>query len=255
MRAHRLALAAFAVVGAASYSLAAIPHVTGTGGNGGNPGGGAESAVYSIDDGTADDAVGFGTASTTPNDLLWMNTFPKIAGAEKITTISIAYGTPSFPGSATNGTPVRILLYNDPDGGSPQNAQLLVNVPGVVAGATTNTFVTYDIPDTVINSGFLAVGVLMPNTLGATNPYPCALDTAPPAETQRSFIAFGAGGTVDPANLQALPSGQFLAEESIAPGNWLVRANGDPAGGVPEPASLGLLGAGALTLFARRRRA
>ena len=245
-----LGLAALAALGLATVSYGALPSITGVGGHGGTEGGGARDALYSIDNGTAEDSVGFGPAGTG-NDLVWMNTFPKVAGAEKITTISVAYGTPAFPGGATNGTPVRILLYNDPDGGSPQNAVLLVDFPGVVAGANTNTFITYDIPDTVIASNTLVAGVLMANSLGATNPYPCALDTDPPAEAQRSFIGFGAANTVNPANLGAL-GGNFLAEEAIAPGNWLIRANGVA---VPEPTSLGLVGLGASMLVARRRRA
>jgi len=243
-----IGFAAAAAMGLASVAYG-IPTTTGVGGNGGNAQFPPPNALYSIDDGTAEDGVGFD--GTPGNDLVWMNTFPKVAGAEMITTISIAFGTPTFPGAATDGTPVTVCLWSDADGGSPQNATLLATVGGVVSGANTNTFVTYDIPDTVVPSNTVVVGVLMRNAGGGTNPFPCALDTTPVAEAQRSFIGWGPTPTVDPSNMLALGT-NWLAEEAIEPGNWLIRANGVA---VPEPASLGLLGLAAVALGARRRRA
>jgi hypothetical protein len=246
-----LVLAALAALGFASFSFAGPLQKTGHGGQGGQPGGGAEDANYLIDDGTSDDSVGLN--STSPQDFLWLNTFPTVPTAERIDSVSVVFGTPLFPTGATNGTPVRILVYNDPTGGDPSDSVLVANVPGVVGNANTNTFNTYLIPGGAVVGANFAVGVLMPNSTAPANPFPAGLDETDPDLAQRSWTAFGAGGTIDPANLAAIPATNKGYIESFGlPGNWMVRAHGVP---VPEPTSLALLGLGGSMLCIRRRRA
>ena len=55
--------------------------------------------------------------------MVWMNTFPVDPGGAYIDAIRVAYGRVGSP-SALNGLPVTILLYEDTNGGSPQDAVL-----------------------------------------------------------------------------------------------------------------------------------
>src|SRR5205814_6415955 len=78
-------------------------------------------AVYMIDDGTAEDGVGFGNGAQN-FESIWFNQFDVIAGQTMITTVSVAWGTPAFPDPSNNGTPVTIGIWSDPNGdGNPSD--------------------------------------------------------------------------------------------------------------------------------------
>ena len=82
-------------------------------------------AVYMIDDGSAEDAVGFGNGAQN-FESLWFNQFDVVAGQTSITTVSVAWGTPLFPDPSNNGTPVTIAIWSDPNGdGDPTDGVLL----------------------------------------------------------------------------------------------------------------------------------
>src|SRR4030095_16726739 len=53
-------------------------------------------AVYMIDDGTAEDSVGFGNGLQN-FESLWFNQFEVVAGQTMISTVSVDWGTPLFP--------------------------------------------------------------------------------------------------------------------------------------------------------------
>src|SRR3954451_1456139 len=249
-----LAVAAFAALGIGTFAFGAGPQLTGHHNTGGHAATGAENAQYLIDDATSDDSVGLN--STTPNDVIWLNTFPKIAGAEKIVSVDVVFGTPLFPGGATNGTPIRVLLYDDANGGDPSDGTLLANVAGGIQNADTNNFAVYAMPGggVVVPSGNLSVGVLIPSAVNPANPFPAGLDETDPDLAGRSWIGFAGPGAVNPANLAGtIPAANRGFIESFGlPGNWMVRADGVAA---PEPTSLALLGLGGPGLIARRRRA
>lgn len=242
--------AAAATMGLSAASYAAGP-VALHGPGGGVPDG-SRNASYIIEDGTSEQSIGLG--ATSNNDIVWLNTFPTVAGAEKITSVSVAYGANGFTGvSATNGTPVTILVYNDPDGGDPANGTLLASVPSTVQNTNTNIFNTVVIPGGAVVGSNFAVGVIMRAAQGATNPFPAAEDTTAPSLAGRSWISFDGPNAVNTSNLAATPAanrGFIETFGSTLVGNWLVRADGVA---VPEPASLGLLGLGTLALVRRRR--
>src|SRR4029453_18370666 len=100
-------------------------------------------ATYQFDDGTAEDAVGFGNGAQN-FESLWFNQFNVIPGAELISSVEVAWGTPVFPDPAMDGTPVTVAVWSDPNGdGSPTDAVLLGSVAGTIQNNGTDTFITY----------------------------------------------------------------------------------------------------------------
>ena len=58
-------------------------------------------ALYQIDDGTAEEGVGL----TIGGDLICLNEFTVVPGSATITSISIAWGSPSFPDPSRGRNP------------------------------------------------------------------------------------------------------------------------------------------------------
>ena len=99
-------------------------------------------STYQLDDGTTEDAVGFGNGLQN-FESLWFNHFTVIPGATQISAVEVVWGTPVFP-EAINGTPITIGVWSDPNGdGNPSDAALLGSVAGTIQNASTDTFVTY----------------------------------------------------------------------------------------------------------------
>jgi hypothetical protein len=202
--------------------------------------------LYSVDDGTAEDSVGIGGAGTS--DVVFLNRFNVAAGGEFINSISIAFGTPTAADTmAYNGRAIQVLLYGDPDGGSTTNATLLQNVAGVISSSGTDTFVTYNIPSTLVTGSFLVGFAAFDQPNG--NSYLIGWDNQVPHTSNTSFAGFAVSpANLDLNNLGALGGNYNTAEGFGLPGNWLIRANGTP---VPGPGALALLG---LACVRSRRR-
>src|SRR5438067_2622443 len=138
-------------------------------------------SVYMLDDGTAEDGVGFGNGSQN-FESLWMNQFDVISGQTMITTVSVAWGTPFFPDPSNNGTPVTIAIWSDPNGdGDPHDAVLLGSVAGTIQNEGTDTFVDYTFSPPVDVSGLTSffVGDMTPMNNGPEHFYQ-SLDETPP---------------------------------------------------------------------------
>lgn len=225
-------------------SVIAIAAAVKTGGVGFAPSGWAADVTYTIDDGSAERALGIDPGE----DVIWFNSFPVQAGGEMIDSISASYGRPGLTG-ALNGFPISILLYEDTDGGDPFNAVLKQSLNSTIANGNTNTLNVYDLTPTEIH-GTLLAAVLFRNTT-AVSKFITPSDETAPTFAGRSFFGF----TVDDLNqndLSTIPlANRGTAESAGFPGNWLVRAHGTP---VPEPtcaiAALALI----LPCAARRRR-
>ena len=207
---------------------------------------------YQIDDGTAEDSIG--VTGTAPFDFVWLNKFAVQAGGEKIEKIQVAFGNPGNTSTgAPNGTPVQILLYEDTNGGSPTDAVLKTTLNGTVQNVNTNTFVDFDISDTVVTGTMLA-GVVMRNLPGG-NAFIAGIDQTDPDLSNRSYLGFTTGTTTPPSpmdinNLGSM-GGNFGSTDGFGlPGNFLIRAVGSP---VPEPASLGMIAITGLCALRRRR--
>src|SRR4051812_29202644 len=181
--------------------------------------------TYMIDDGTAEDSIGLTAGGT----FVACNSFPVTGGNNVITSISIAWGTPAFPDPTLNGLPYTAVLWSDPNGdGSPTDAVVLAQVPGVIAAAGTDTFITTPIPPTMVTTANFFVGFLVTHTAGQ---FPAAFDETAPTLPNRSWIDLT-------SNINDL-SGSAPIESFGLVGNWLIRADGKTGGptptGTPSP--------------------
>jgi hypothetical protein len=176
-------------------------------------------ATYQIDDGTAEDAVGFGNGIQNL-EAVWFNQFDVIPGQTSISTVSVAWGTPFFPDPAMDGTPITIGIWSDPNGdGNPSDAVLLGQVSGTIQNSGTDTFVDYTLRPEEFFQG---------------------IDENSTLHRQSWVAAMSDGSAVDfenPGNNDVVG----LIDDFGIPGNWLIRAN---AGG----------GGGEITLTAKLRR-
>jgi len=179
-------------------------------------------STYMLDDGTAEDSIGL----TLGGDVIALNEFAVIPGAETIQSVSIAWGTPAFPDPSLDGLPYTVCIWSDPNGdGSPTDAVLLTTAPGVISNEGTNTFITTDVTDTVITTPNFFVGFLVTHAAGQ---FPAAFDESNPI-FNRSFIAGDTVmGNINNLNDNELPVAPI--ESFGLFGNWLIRADAAPAG-------------------------
>ena len=227
-------LALSAQAGRPTLSSAQQTHGSGTGGGHLSPSakisGNAHLplSTYVVDDGTAEDAVGL----TLGGDIISLNGFTVIPGAETINSVSIAWGTPVFPDPSLNGLPYTIAVWSDPNGdGNPNDAVLLTTAAGVVASQGTDTFITTTITPTTITTAKFFVGFLITHSAGQ---FPAAFDQTAPVFSNRSYVAGGASGDINNLNNNEIP---VAAIESFGlVGNWLIQAtSGDQGTPTPTP--------------------
>ncbi len=142
---------------------------------------------------------------------------------ETITSVDIAWGTPTFFDPTLDGLPYTVAIWSDPNGdGDPGDAVLLTTASGVVADQGTNTFITTNISATITTPNFF-VGLLITHAAGQ---FPCAFDETDPTFSNRSYVA----GDTTPGNgnIMDLTDNDFpvaTIETYGLFGNWLVRAN------------------------------
>jgi hypothetical protein len=179
--------------------------------------------TYVIDDGTAEDSVGYNSGST----FVACNSFPVTGGNNVITSISIAWGTPAFPDPTLNGLPYAAVLWSDPNGdGSPTDAVVLASAPGVISQQGTNTFITTTIPPTMVTTANFFVGFIITQP---GNQLPAAYDETAPTFPNRSWVALT-------SNIHDLSTAIPIESTGLRPGNWLIRADGQiGGGGTPTP--------------------
>src|SRR6476661_190329 len=180
--------------------------------------------TYMIDDGTAEDSIGLTAGGT----FVSCNSFPVTGGNNVITSISIAWGTPLFPDPTLNGLPYTAVLWSDPNGdGSPTDAVVLAQVPGVISQAGTDPFITTVIPPTMVTTANLFVGFLITHTAGQ---FPAAFDESAPIPN-RSWVSIG-------GNINNMSDAVTIESVGLV-GNWMIRADGNTGGptptGTPSP--------------------
>ena len=182
-------------------------------------------STYMIDDGTAEDAVGFGNGAQNFQSV-WANQFEVIPGQTTITSLDIAWGTPNFI-EPIDGTPVTIGIWSDPNGdGSPTDAVLLGQVSGTIQNAGTDTFVNYAFsPAVALPAGATSffVGDLTPSNSGPEHFFQ-GIDENSTLFRQSWVVANSSGADVDINNLGNNDFISIIDDQGL-PGNWLIRAN------------------------------
>lgn len=186
----------------------------------------AAQVSYSITDGAADVALGIDRSE----GVVLLNTFPVDPNGSYIDQILIAYGRVGGP-SLLNGRPVRILLYEDVNGGSPQDALLLWSLDTTIANGNTNVLNVYNVPRLHV-TGTLVAGYYFYNSL-FTSMFIGPLDTSEPTLLDRSW--WGYATSIDPAHLENIPTGQWGNQESSTSspaGNYRIEVRGQATDGI-----------------------
>ncbi len=185
----------------------------------------ASDPVYQVDDGTAENSIGWGDFSKNA-EALWFNQFDVLVPCESttLTSVNIAWGSPATY-DESNGTPVTIAIWSDPNGDrNPSDAVLLGSVAGTIRNANTNTFVTYTFsPPVTLPAGAVSffVGDMTPANNGPMY-FPQALDENGPLHRQ-SWVAFMSDyGPVNLINPGANDTVGVIDDFGL-PGNWLIR--------------------------------
>ena len=189
-------------------------------------------STYVLDDGSAEDAIGFGDGFQSFQSV-WVNQFAVIPGQTTITAVEVAWGTPADPQSI-DGTPVTIGVWSDPNGdGQPFDAALLGSVAGTIQQNGTDTFITYTFsPPVALPAGATSffIGDLTP--ANPVEEFFQGIDENSVLHNQSWVVANGDGSNVDINNL-GNNSLIGTIDSFGLPGNWLVR--GDTGSGTPTP--------------------
>lgn len=168
-------------------------------------------SYYDLDDGSHEQSIGAGEG-----DMIWLNQYFVLAGAETIDALAVAWGS-----AIPDGTPTTLILYDDPNNdGDPIDAVILAAVTANSSNSDTDILTTVPIPPTVAGSAgdsfFVAAYITYPS-----GGFPGSQDGTPPS-LERSWVAVGGAGTIDINNLGLNPP--FVIDLAGYPGNWLLRA-------------------------------
>lgn len=189
--------------------------------------GGACADEYVLDDGSGGFTIGPSEFDAT---VMWGNYFDAAPGCEWITAVRV-----SFPGGLPPGTPVTLIVFEDPDDDlDPANARPLALASGMTRATGSQEFAEFAIRPVRIEGGFFvaaavdalqrqAVARMDQDTLGV-----------------RSWLFFDGGLQLDPGAAPFI----LRMDESPFRGTWMVRAVGEAEGCAPD-----LDGDGAATFF------
>lgn len=179
--------------------------------------------TYQYDGGSGSQNIG--PPSTFDPDMLWGNYYPRQAGGEAITSVTVAFGT-TFPSHAS---PVTVWVLSDDDGdGDPRNAREVARavLPGPIVGTTP---ITVPVGFALVGPGFF-VGASV-ELLGGQD-RPARLDPRAPSGNAWIFYADSIAAVID--DLASAPYGQRITPPFA--GAFLVRATGVPAATASETA-------------------
>jgi hypothetical protein len=192
-----------------------------------------------LDDDTADGD--FGVNSPNAQQFMWFNQFTPPFTGVRLDEVWVL-----FPASGTSnvnvGDEVEIVVYLDPDGDPTNGATLLRSFSATIQVADGDTFSIYPLTPAleVSDPGDLLIGAIDRWVeSGVTAPTrPAAIDVT--ASQGRSWLAVWRG---DPPPSPTLPADSiFSTIDAYQPGNWMIRAFGEPLvlPGIPTVSGTGL---------------
>lgn len=182
---------------------------------------------YALDDGSGGFTIG---PSEFDASMLWGNYFDADPACPWITTIRI-----SFAGSLPAGTPITLIVFDDPDDDlDPTNAIPLALASGVTGATGPQEFIEFPIRPVRVEGGFFVAGAV--NAIQRQAVARMDQDTL----GARSWLFFDDELQLNPGAAPFI----LRMDESPFRGTWMVRAVGEATGCVAD-----LDGDGALTLF------
>ncbi|MGA9340887.1 MAG: proprotein convertase P-domain-containing protein, partial [Rhodanobacteraceae bacterium] len=188
---------------------------------------------FALDDGSFENAIGFGPVAGTEAGAVWINRFapPPGTGAYTIDSISIDWPDASVQSGDLIGLQANLVAYYDADSdGNPANAVRLGS-DDLVTIASQGSFLTYPVNFNVPGDGDIYIGFVDEWAIaGGYTPklYPAPLDVG--SRLGRSYVSASATPPTDITNL----SNNNLTGVNGSfgfPGNWLIRASGSLGGG------------------------
>ena len=193
--------------------------------------------LLSWDDGSSENSLGL----TAGGEMCWMHHF-SVAQPGTLQSVQTCFGSPLFPGGSgvSAGQPVRVYVWNDPNGdGNPNDAAFVAEATGVVdAGAIDSDVVqAVALSAQVGTSFFVGASVVTP-----ASTYPAPMDENG-TQYNEAWIVFNAV-PFDPVNLGA---SLYNMTDIGYPCNWLLRAeisfgappNDCDENGVPDECDIG----------------
>ncbi len=182
---------------------------------------------YALDDGTGYDAVSCPPDGEGPDTVTWVNRFDVKPGAEEINQVLIAFGDEvnptevgdplaGVPGLNLNGFPVQVQIYLPTIlSGHPADTFIAATFDGVVNHHGTDIFTIFPFPDVLVNTPYFFVGATMsvPDTFEPeSSGFPARIDSVNGSSGDSWFRS----------------SACFQNWTNGIPGNFMIRANGEP---------------------------
>ena len=191
-----------------------------------------------LDDGSSENMLGW----TAGGDMGWIQRFGT-TGPTSLSSVQVAWGSAAFPGlSPGNGSPSKVLVYEDPnDDGNPNDLVLVQQINTTVVNVDTDTLNNYPVTPVVMNGTFfLGAGEVHPS-----GNYVAIMDQTAPSTCGDLTYFFGdnTGAAANYAN----PNANIFPPQTFAgigfPTNLLVRGgcNASPFTAVCLPGQGGII--------------
>jgi hypothetical protein len=189
------------------------------------------SIAFQLDDGSAEDSIGFGTAGppATESGAVWINRFNATA-ALTVDSISIFWGDTTLAGGDLTGLQANLVVYYDADADGDASNAVRLGTDDLVTITTTGDFQTYTTNFSVPGAGDVYIGFVDQWALaGSFSPrlFPAAIDET--ASQGMSHLSAAGTPPTDIVNLGNNDNNGVIDDFGL-PGNWLIRATGTGGG-------------------------